>query len=201
MPKKKPAHDFPYILESLGNLAVPLDDLTPDPRNARTHSERNIKAICQSLSTYGARKPIVVQLAGDGRKIIRAGNGTAQAARRLGWTHLPALFVQEDDQAATGFALAANRTAELAEWDQSLLAELLQQADNPELTAMCADITAAGDEVLQTLEDAQPAAAADSPAPPVAVFRLLVSCENEQQQIELLDRLHHQGLDVKALIA
>ena len=67
--------------------AVSLKRLTPDPENARIHSERNIEAIARSLDRFGQRKPLVIQQKGRSL-IIRAGNGTYEAAKRLGWETL-----------------------------------------------------------------------------------------------------------------
>lgn len=111
------------ILESLRPLVVPIDTLVPDPANARTHDERNIQAIRGSLAKFGQRKPIVVQRAG---MIVRAGNGTLVAAKALGWTEIAAVVVDEGDVEATAYAIADNRTAELARWDDGVLGKLLQ---------------------------------------------------------------------------
>ena len=108
------------IHPSLQGLAVEIDSLVPDPRNARTHSERNIKAIEDSLRLHGQRKPVVVQLPS---RIVRAGNGTMEAARALGWTEIAAVMIEESDADAMAFAIRDNRTAELAEWDLEVLAE------------------------------------------------------------------------------
>lgn len=114
--------ETPWIAEPLRALAVPIDDLTPDPANARRHPERNMAAIQASLRAYGQRKPLVVRRSG---MVVTAGNGTLAAARALGWTHVAAVVVDDDAVTATGFALADNRTAELAEWDDAVLAGLL----------------------------------------------------------------------------
>lgn len=116
------------IAEQLRPLAKPLEEFHLDPRNARTHDAANLGAIEGSLQKYGQLKPIVVDLTG---KVI-AGNGTLQAATRLGWSHLAAVTVEMDDNQATGFAIADNRAAELADWDQSLLDELIPQLRDEE---------------------------------------------------------------------
>jgi len=101
---------------------VPIASLTLDPENARQHSQRNIEAIASSLQTFGQRRPLVVW---DG--IVIAGNGTLEAAKSLGWDKIEITRVPEGwthDQ-ARAYALADNRTAELAEWDgAALLASL-----------------------------------------------------------------------------
>lgn len=102
---------------------IKLTDLTPDPNNARQHDEKNLKAIEGSLSQFGQRKPIVI----DQANVIVAGNGTVEAAKRLGWTDIQAVRVPADWDAdrIKAFALADNRTAELANWDQQVMAAQL----------------------------------------------------------------------------
>lgn len=112
-----------YIAEALRPLAVPIDTLNPDPANARTHNEKNLSAIAASLSRFGQRAPIVVQRQG---MVVRAGNGRLLAARQLGWQSIAAVIVDESSVDATAFAIADNRTAELAGWDDDTLASLLQ---------------------------------------------------------------------------
>ena len=104
-----------------------IKDLTPDPQNARQHDEKNLKAIQGSLKEFGQRKPIVITEAG----VIVAGNGTVEAAKRLGWSRIDAVKVPKDwtaDQ-VKAFALADNRTAELAAWSPEVLAAQLVELE------------------------------------------------------------------------
>jgi len=96
-----------------------LADLTEDPENARTHSERNINAIKLSLDEFGQVEPLVVQ-ASNGKVI--GGNGRLQAMRDLGWVKAKVVKVDMDDKEAKALAIALNRTAELAEWNYETLA-------------------------------------------------------------------------------
>jgi DNA modification methylase len=121
------------IAEPLRSLAVPITDLNLDAANARTHGEKNLAAIRASLAQFGQRKPIVVQRAG---MIVRAGNGTVTAAKALGWTHIAAVVLDDDNATAAQFAIADNRTAELAEWDPDALALQLQAMDEGTRTAL-----------------------------------------------------------------
>ncbi|MCC7063411.1 MAG: DNA modification methylase [Planctomycetes bacterium] len=114
------------ISEPLRSLVIPLADLNLDAANARLHPEKNLAAIRSSLAQFGQRKPIVVQKKG---MIVRAGNGTVLAARALGWTEIAAVVVDDDNATAAAFAIADNRTADLAEWDDEVLATLLQSMD------------------------------------------------------------------------
>ena len=110
-------------------MKISITDLSLDPKNARKHSARNLEAIAASLEKFGQRKPIVVH-----RGVVLAGNGTLEAAKSLGWTEIDVAEVPDDwdNDTAKAYALADNRTAELAEWDESELAKQLlelQDAD------------------------------------------------------------------------
>lgn len=105
-----------------------ISTLESDPNNARKHSDKNLKAIVESLQKFGQRKPIVVH----GTTVI-AGNGTLEAAKTLGWSYIEIAKVPSDWDLATAkaYAIADNRTAELAEWDTPVLMEqLLEMEEN-----------------------------------------------------------------------
>jgi len=105
---------------------VSIDDLDLDPQNARKHDDKNLKAIADSLQQFGQRKPIVVW-----GKTVVAGNGTLVAARSLGWDKISVVYVPEAWSAdqVKAYALADNRSAELAEWDDKVLASQLLELD------------------------------------------------------------------------
>jgi site-specific DNA-methyltransferase (adenine-specific) len=104
-----------------------IKDLTPDPNNARQHDDKNLKAIQGSLKQFGQRKPIVITEDG----VIVAGNGTVEAAKRLGWLELQPVRVPCDltPEQTKAFALADNRTAELAAWTPEVLAAQLVELE------------------------------------------------------------------------
>jgi hypothetical protein len=107
--------------------SLPIDKLKFDPTNARKHSNINLSAIAESLKQFGQRKPIVI----TAENVIVAGNGTVEAARLLGLTDVDVVRVPKDwdsDQ-VKAFALADNRTAELAEWNPEVLSAQLLELD------------------------------------------------------------------------
>jgi site-specific DNA-methyltransferase (adenine-specific) len=106
---------------------ITLSSLRLDPNNARRHDKKNLEAIKGSLSLFGQRKPIVV----SGDNTIVAGNGTVEAARELGWTEIYVARIPHDwtPEQIKAYALADNRTAELAEWDSKILADQLIELD------------------------------------------------------------------------
>lgn len=116
--KKGNREQIQHIAGPLRRLAVPIESIVFDPANARLHDERNIEAIKSSLSRFGQRKPIVVRKKG---RIVEAGNGTVEAARSLGWSHVAAVVIDDNAHDAAAFALADNRSSELADWDDDVL--------------------------------------------------------------------------------
>jgi ParB-like chromosome segregation protein Spo0J len=97
-------------------------ELSLDPSNVRKHSRRNLDAIKASLRKFGQQKPIVV----DAKGIVLAGNGTLTAAQELGWTEIQIVRTELAGVEATAFAIADNRTAELAEWEEDKLNAVLK---------------------------------------------------------------------------
>ena len=84
---------------------VALERLKPNPRNARTHSKRQIKLIADSLKTFGFINPILIDK--DGMTI--AGHGRLTAAKRLGMTEVPALLIEHlSDDEIRAYVLADN---------------------------------------------------------------------------------------------
>jgi len=96
-------------------------ELVEDENNARAHDTRNLQAIEKSLQEFGQQKPIVIT---KDNKVI-AGNGTLLAATSLGWDEIDVVVTTLDEVKQTGFAIADNRTAELAAWDDDVLAKTL----------------------------------------------------------------------------
>jgi ParB-like chromosome segregation protein Spo0J len=114
--------------------SVPIGSIAADPANLRRHPTRNLEAIAASLRRFGQRKPIVV----DADGIVRAGNGTLEAARALGWEKIDVVRTTLKGADAVAYAIADNRTAELAEWDEAGLAETLRalQAEDFDMAAV-----------------------------------------------------------------
>jgi len=106
----------------MNHQTIALADLSLDPSNVRKHSRRNLDAIKASLRKFGQQKPIVV----DAKGIVLAGNGTLTAAQELGWTEIQIVRTELAGVEATAFAIADNRTAELAEWEEDKLNAVLK---------------------------------------------------------------------------
>jgi hypothetical protein len=169
---------------------IPLDDLIPDENNARSHSKKNIDAIAKSLQTFGQRKPVVITQ----KNIVVAGNGTLEAAKQIGWKGLSVVRVPDDWDSDTikAYALADNRTAELASWNSEILLDQLR-----ELKMEDWNVGELGfkDFDLKTRDEI------DTSIKEIAErYEVVIECEDENDQTALLLRLSQEGLRVRAIV-
>jgi hypothetical protein len=135
---------------TIETITVKTKELTPDPHNARLHTPTNLEAIRSSLERFGQRKPIVIT---EDRTVI-AGNGTLHAALALGLPTLTAVVFTGTPDEARAYAIADNRTAELARWEENALAELLSSLPDP-LLAAAGYTTMAVDDLLASIQESQ----------------------------------------------
>jgi DNA modification methylase len=122
--------DLEHIATDLRALARPLGELFYDPKNVRRHGDRNLQATRESLERFGQQKNVVARWSETGPPfMVVAGNGTLACAHALGWTHLAASVQRMDDKTALAYAIADNRTAELAEWDAVALDAAMRELE------------------------------------------------------------------------
>ena len=100
-----------------------ISELKAYPRNARTHSRKQVKQIAAAIQEFGFTNPVLI----DESDQIIAGHGRVQAAKLLELVEVPT--VQIAHLSATqkrAYILADNRLAEKAGWDEEILAVELQ---------------------------------------------------------------------------
>ena len=102
----------------------PVDGLKLDPANPRRHSRTQIRQIANSIEAFGFNVPILIDRDGN----VIAGHGRLLACRERGITEVPTLCLDHLTPAqARAFMIADNRLAEIAAWDDRLLAEQLKE--------------------------------------------------------------------------
>jgi DNA modification methylase len=103
------------------------DAVKPNPRNARTHSRKQIRQVADSMSAFGCVVPILI----DEDNVIIAGHARHAAAQLLRLEQVPTIKLAGLSEAKRrALALADNRIAESAGWDREILAtELPELAD------------------------------------------------------------------------
>ncbi len=101
----------------------PVSQLRPYPRNARTHSKKQVRQIADSIERFGFTNPVLVSDDGE----IIAGHGRVAAAKLLGMRSVPTLALSHLSEAERrAYVLADNKLALNAGWDQEILAIELQ---------------------------------------------------------------------------
>ena len=108
---------LPETIEHVG-----VDAVLSYAKNSRTHSPDQVAAVARSIRAYGFTNPILIH----GTTII-AGHGRMMAARQIGMATVPAIRLDHLTEAeARAYVIADNRLAELAGWDEAILAEELR---------------------------------------------------------------------------
>jgi DNA modification methylase len=103
-----------------------VDALIPYARNARKHSDKQIEKLAASIRRSGFNSPVLVDATGT----IIAGHGRVLAARRAGLDQVPVIELPHlNDKERRAYILADNQLAELATWDDALLADELAELD------------------------------------------------------------------------
>jgi len=95
----------------------PIGELKPYENNPRIN-DKAVDAVAASIKEFGFKQPCVI----DTENVLICGHTRLKAAQKLGLSEIPCILADDltDDQ-IKAFRLADNKTAELAEWDFSLL--------------------------------------------------------------------------------
>lgn len=95
-----------------------VEDLKPDPRNARTHPKKQIAEIARSIQAFGFTNPVLTDAAGN----VIAGHGRLLAARQLGLNEVPTIELPHlTDTQVRALRIADNKIAQGSGWDFDLL--------------------------------------------------------------------------------
>ena len=123
--------------EATGLLEVPVNSVTPNPKQPRTHWDADeIQALAASIREVGILQPIVVRRSGEGAYELVAGERRLRAAKVAGLATVPVVLRDTDDADLLREALIENihrqdlGPIELAEAFRQLLEDLgLKQED------------------------------------------------------------------------
>lgn len=97
--------------------------LIPSPRNARTHSRKQIRQIANSIREFGFTNPVLI----DSHNMILAGHGRVEASKLLDQTRVPCVRLEGMTAAQKrAYVLADNKLALNAGWDDDVLGQELK---------------------------------------------------------------------------
>ena len=115
---------------------VSLTDLHPYERNAKIHDAAQVEKIAESIKEFGFVSPCLIDRQGN----IIAGHGRVEAAKRLGLTKVPCVYIEGlTDTQRRAYILADNRLTELGGWNMGTVEKELE-----ELAAMDFDVDLTG---------------------------------------------------------
>ncbi|MBM0203747.1 ParB N-terminal domain-containing protein [Micromonospora sp. STR1s_5] len=104
-------------------LEVPITQLRPYKRNARTHSRKQVTQIADSIREFGFTNPVLI----DRENTILAGHGRVEAAKLLGLSTVPTLRIEHMSEAQKrAYVIADNKIALNARWNREILTGELQ---------------------------------------------------------------------------
>lgn len=117
------AHTSPPRIRDLQVETISVSALKPYPRNARTHSKKQIRQIADSMREFGWTNPILI----DDQCGVIAGHGRLDAAKLLGLSEVPVIRLTDMTEAQKrAYVIADNKLAENAGWDRAVLAIEIQ---------------------------------------------------------------------------
>ena len=99
-------------------------DLRPWDLNPRLN-EPAVAKVAESIKRFGFASPLLARPNGE----LIAGHTRLKAAIKLGLDRVPVRYLDLDPADARLLALADNKLAEIAEWDDALLADILKDLD------------------------------------------------------------------------
>jgi ParB-like chromosome segregation protein Spo0J len=175
---------------------VPVEDLKPWVDNPRVN-DKAVAQVAKSIKRFGFGAPVLARRA-NGELI--AGHTRLKAAIRLGLKRVPVRYLDLDPADAHLLALADNKVGELADWDDDKLAAILHQlkADDQDLI----EGTGFTDkEIDKLLSDEDAGAAADESDLVLPKFEVLVECDDEEHQRDVISKLTELGLECRALLS
>jgi len=176
---------------------VDIESITPWDRNPR-QNDAAVASVAKSIERFGFGAPLLVRTAD---RVVIAGHTRLRAARELKLDKVPARFLDLDPAEARALALADNRLGEIAEWDAEQLEEILRELNDerPELV----ELTGWGDELDALLDggDDDSDGDGDGDGDGELEYRVIVDCDGELQQSELVARLESEGLSCRPLIS
>jgi ParB-like chromosome segregation protein Spo0J len=111
----------PVMSDKIENVCP--GSLRPYPRNARTHSKKQVRQIAKSIRRFGFTAPVLI----DRANMILAGHGRVAAAEHLGLETVPCRRIETmTETEKRAYVVADNKLALNAGWDEEILAEELK---------------------------------------------------------------------------
>jgi len=171
---------------------VPASQLLPNPKNWRTHPAAQRDVLKGVFAEVGIADAVLVRELEDGSLMLIDGHLRAEEA---GDTELPVLVLDVNQAEADKLLATFDPLSAMAEIDGERLDGLLRDLDTS--SDAIRDLLS---ELAEQAGIVPPDEAVEGDQPPLKTgFEIVVTCENEQQQQEVFDRLNAEGLKCRVL--
>jgi hypothetical protein len=175
---------------------VPASELRPSPRNWRLHPPAQQAALAGVLAEVGYADALLARELADGSLELIDGHLRAETTPDQ---IVPVLVLDVDEAEANKILLTHDPLAALAETDRVQLDALLREVDTGSETVeamLCELARDAG--VVPPVDDADVERLLETELPDR--FAIVIPCEDEVAQRQLLERLAREGIECRALI-
>lgn len=192
-------------MEELKVEYIPFASLKPSRFNSNTHSDEQVEQIAASIKQFGFNMPIAI----DEKKNIIAGEGRYLAAKRLNRREVPVVFLKHLSEAQKrAYIIADNQIARNSTWDEKKLQGEIQALLNQDFSISTLGFS------NEELDKIIRAGLSQKETTPVTGYNrkknnqqtadtstrryaVLVYCENETDQEQVLGQLSDQGFECK----
>ena len=176
----------------------PIDKLIEYARNPRKN-DHAVDRVAAAIREFGFRVPVVAKSDGT----VVDGHLRLKAAKKLGLTEVPVVLADDmTDLQIKAFRLSVNKMAELAEWDDELLAIELGELNAAEFDMALIGFDAGELSAAMGLDEEL-----DGEAPKIdegidykEKFAIIVDCADEAEQQATFERLDSMGFTCKVLV-
>jgi hypothetical protein len=125
---------------------IALSELHPWEDNPR-ENEQAVDVVAESIRSFGFNVPILC----DQNKMIIAGHTRWKAAQKLDMEKVPVILLDMNDTQRRAFAIADNKTAEIADWNFPKLKEILLELKSEDIDVKSMGFSA--EEIKELLGD------------------------------------------------
>jgi hypothetical protein len=174
---------------------VAVADLKPNPKNWRTHPKAQQEALRGILAEVGYVDALLARECEDGSLMLIDGHLRAETTPDA---EVPVLILDVTEAEADKILATFDPLSTMAEVDEGKLDELLREIEtgSEALAAMLTELAEENGLIASESSAADTSSQLDGMS-----FRIVVDCESEIHQTELLETFDREGLTCRALIS
>ena len=167
---------------------IPASDLKPNPKNWRTHPERQKDVLKGVLAEIGYADALLARELPDGSLELIDGHLRAETTPDM---QVPVLVLDLNDEEADKLLAVLDPLAALAGKDDELLASLVEslETDNAAMQSLLDELIAQNEASLVDVNSDVPLKDLEIPK----CYQIIVECESESEQQALFELLIAQG--------